>query len=250
MHTILRVTQPYVNTLCGLRFAQYADSVDNANMAPNEIDREKVGAVIRSIRKHRKLTQADLADAAGTDTGNISRLERGKQGHTDTTLSAIATRLSVSAAYIYTLAEQKTETYEPETTPDADQEIPLIKEIPIVGKIIRNEDGVVMIKQIKLGSKKVYSKDIDARCYVEDSSAYEPRVRVNELVIVEPNSEITTEKDVLIQMIDGTCLIRQFISDDGEYYRVNDVNYHGQRERISKKQVEIIERIGGYIQPD
>lgn len=39
-----------------------------------------LGSAIRSARKARKMTLEDLAHRVGSDTGNLSRLERGKQG--------------------------------------------------------------------------------------------------------------------------------------------------------------------------
>jgi len=39
-----------------------------------------VGAKIRNIRKLRKLTLQQVANTVGTDTGNLSRMERGQQG--------------------------------------------------------------------------------------------------------------------------------------------------------------------------
>ncbi|AYD00001.1 helix-turn-helix transcriptional regulator [Neorhizobium sp. NCHU2750] len=45
-------------------------------------------------RKHRGLTQEDLAERVGVSTSSISQLERGLQGFTDSTLEAIAEALS------------------------------------------------------------------------------------------------------------------------------------------------------------
>lgn len=37
---------------------------------------------LRSLRTHRNLTLESVAEAVGTDTGNLSRVERGQQGMT------------------------------------------------------------------------------------------------------------------------------------------------------------------------
>ncbi|MCO5085118.1 MAG: helix-turn-helix domain-containing protein [Mesorhizobium sp.] len=52
---------------------------------------------IRQWRKHRGLTQEQLAEAVGVATATISQIETGKQGFTDTSLYAIAEALHVTA---------------------------------------------------------------------------------------------------------------------------------------------------------
>lgn len=53
-------------------------------------------------RKHRGMTQEDLAAAIGTHSSSISQLETGKQGFSDTTLLAIADALSCTPADLLT----------------------------------------------------------------------------------------------------------------------------------------------------
>lgn len=52
----------------------------------------------RAWRKHRALTQEQLAAAVGLSTAAISQIETGKQGFTDTTLGALAEALSCTPA--------------------------------------------------------------------------------------------------------------------------------------------------------
>jgi len=63
-----------------------------------------IGEVIREVRKSKGMTLEDLAAAADTDSGNISRLELGKQGYTEARLQAIANALGVSVADLWVLA--------------------------------------------------------------------------------------------------------------------------------------------------
>lgn len=52
---------------------------------------------IRQWRKHRGLTQEQLAEAVGMTASSVSQIETGKQGFTDTTLHAIAEALSTTS---------------------------------------------------------------------------------------------------------------------------------------------------------
>lgn len=56
---------------------------------PKEID-PTVGRNIRHLRLKKGLNIADLANAVSSDVGNISRLERAKQGYSDEMIRKIA----------------------------------------------------------------------------------------------------------------------------------------------------------------
>lgn len=57
---------------------------------------DDVGLAIRKARKAKKLTLETVAAMVGTDTGNLSRLERGKQGASQELLSKVLTALGLS----------------------------------------------------------------------------------------------------------------------------------------------------------
>ncbi len=62
----------------------------------------------QSIRKRRKLlniTLQELASQTGADSGNLSRIERGAQGVSETLLRKISAALDCTPAYLYALTE-------------------------------------------------------------------------------------------------------------------------------------------------
>lgn len=60
-----------------------------------------VGSTIRRLRKEKSLTLNELATAIDSDVGNLSRLERGVQGYTDSILQRIASALGVPVAAFF-----------------------------------------------------------------------------------------------------------------------------------------------------
>lgn len=64
-----------------------------------------VGSEIRRRRKALKLTLEDLANRVDSDTGNLSRIETGKQGANEEMLRKIAQALGCSAADLFSGAE-------------------------------------------------------------------------------------------------------------------------------------------------
>lgn len=55
-----------------------------------------IGESIKRARLARGLTQKQLGEMVGLDNGNLSRLEKGKQGASQATLDAICTALGIS----------------------------------------------------------------------------------------------------------------------------------------------------------
>lgn len=83
-----------ISKVCARRFARDAKKRFNKVM--------KIGPRIRELRKAAKMTILELATAIGSDVGNISRLETGKQGFTESTITKIADALGVEVADLFT----------------------------------------------------------------------------------------------------------------------------------------------------
>lgn len=66
-----------------------------------ENDGMTVGKEIRRRRKALKLTLEDMVERVGSDTGNLSRIETGKQGASEEMLRKIATALGCSTADLF-----------------------------------------------------------------------------------------------------------------------------------------------------
>ena len=64
-----------------------------------------IGCVIREIRLAKGLTLEELAYGAGTDGGNLSRIERGMQRCISELLERIAVALNVTVSELYLRAE-------------------------------------------------------------------------------------------------------------------------------------------------
>lgn len=60
-----------------------------------------IGKTIRALRKEKMLTIEQLAQLVDSDVGNISRLERGKQGYSDALLQRLANALGVPVSRIF-----------------------------------------------------------------------------------------------------------------------------------------------------
>ena len=67
-----------------------------------------VGSAIRNKRKSLNITLQSLATNIGADAGNLSRIERGELGVSETMLRKIAEALGCTPAYLYTISDAPT----------------------------------------------------------------------------------------------------------------------------------------------
>jgi phage repressor protein C with HTH and peptisase S24 domain len=65
------------------------------------MDAMKIGEKIKQIRKANKMTLSELALRVDSDVGNLSRLERGKQGYSEAMVQKIADALSVPVSELF-----------------------------------------------------------------------------------------------------------------------------------------------------
>jgi transcriptional regulator with XRE-family HTH domain len=72
----------------------------------------KIGQVIRKIRKEKGATLEEVALTAGTDPGNLSKVERNLQQPTPDMLENVARVLGLPVSSLYLIAEQTSPPYE------------------------------------------------------------------------------------------------------------------------------------------
>jgi len=68
----------------------------------------KIGQIIRKRRMATGMKLEPFAELVGMDAGNLSKLERGKQGYTSERLEAIAAALGTTASQLLAEAESLT----------------------------------------------------------------------------------------------------------------------------------------------
>lgn len=83
----------------GTRFSDYVDEVKNRSSATERAELERFeahyarAAELLALRAQRGLTQVEVADRAGIDQAEVSRLERGAGNPTEQTLNRMAEAL-------------------------------------------------------------------------------------------------------------------------------------------------------------
>ena len=180
----------------------------------------EVGAAIRTIRQARRLTLEDVALAMGTDTGNLSRLERGLQAYTTTTLDAAARALGVEVRDFFVRQDSPGYKVDPHTY-----------RVPVVGTAQLGDDGFWHEYEYPTGHGEGYvvypTKDPNCYAVRVKGDSMRPRIKPGEFVVIEPNTTINQGDEVLVRVRDGRKMIKILHSRrDGmvELYSVNEAH--------------------------
>ena len=98
LHTNLRNTQKMTGLFITQPLSQRGARPENCGM--------KIGPVIRKLRKEKGATLEQIALIAGTDPGNLSKVERDLQQLTPDMLENVAKALEMPISSLYLIAEQ------------------------------------------------------------------------------------------------------------------------------------------------
>lgn len=103
-----------------------------------EAQRRGVGWAIRQLREAQKKTLEDVANAIGTDAGNLSRVEIRGQQLPEPMLFAVAEQLGVSVSELYRIAESGDEGLAAVMAKAAQMDGPAIKELDTFADFLLN----------------------------------------------------------------------------------------------------------------
>lgn len=202
----------------------------------------KIGTRIRELRKKKGLTILQLATAVNSDVGNISRLERNKQGYTENTLVKIAEALGVSVADLFT------------EKPPKQDEIEFIGKVPsgmvqVRGEAFLGVDGAVDMIEAHNGWLKIYSDDKDAYGLKVKGDSMWPRIQSGEFVVVEPNTTVRSGDEVFVRTVEGHNMIKIFSKTRDGDYQFSSINNSHKPITLSPDQVDTMHYVSAIVKP-
>jgi phage repressor protein C with HTH and peptisase S24 domain len=184
-----------------------------------------VGAQIRKLRKERNMTIQDLADAIDWDVGNLSRLERGKQGYTPDKLSRIANAFGVP---IKTLFAEPTKTSE-EISFDGNSDYPAIPFVQF--KLSAGVTGFAVEYIDQRATPIVFAKDWFTKNGYKPSSLFavmakgnsmDPGIRDGDLVVLNTDDTRPVDGQVFALNYEGELVIKRMFRIGGSWLIVSD----------------------------
>ncbi|MDH0639069.1 XRE family transcriptional regulator [Pseudomonas sp. GD03860] len=188
----------------------------------------EIGQRIRNARKARGLTLEALANQVDTDTGNLSRLERGKQGASQELLTKIFNVLQLEVSHIRPKAEYAGGAYE-------------LDNIEVVSRVEnRPRKGYPLISWVTAGEWAESPDNFqpgDAEDWIGSTEnagsagfwlkvrgdsmtcAGNPSFPAESLILVRPEADVISGKYYVVEMLDsGEKTFKQYVEDAGLKY--------------------------------
>ncbi|GLO24226.1 helix-turn-helix domain-containing protein [Pseudomonas putida] len=197
-----------------------------------------IGQRIREARKARGLTLEALANQVDTDTGNLSRLERGKQGASQELLTKIFSVLQLGVADVEHIRPKGTY---PGLTYDLDN---LIYVSPEENRARKGYPLISWVTAGELARSPDHHHPADAEWISSTENAgmngFWLRVRGDSmtctgnpsfpegsLILVRPEADIISGKYYVVEMLDsGEMTFKQYVEDAGiKYLRPLNAGY-------------------------
>ncbi|WP_122341441.1 LexA family protein [Pseudomonas caricapapayae] len=189
----------------------------------------EIGQIIRNSRKAKGLTLDELAHQIDTDAGNLSRLERGKQGASHELLQRIMkaldlTVLSNDAATSYTGSRQdllaEGSNVDPARPPyGRERKYPLISWVQ-AGEVAEAPSKIgeahPLIESTENAGFEGYWLTVSGHSMTCNGN---PSFPEGSLILVKPEAEIINGKYYVVEMLDsGEKTFKQYVEDAGYRY--------------------------------
>lgn len=188
----------------------------------------KVGAKIRALRKERNMTINELATAADSDVGNISRLERDLQGFSSQMLEKISIALNVPVSIFF----EKEDGAAPDVASASLNNVtegPEIKgRYPLISWVAAGSWSD--ITELPLDDATFYPCPVSCseRTFVlrVQGVSMEPTFRDGDLIFIDPAAEARHGSYVVARLEDDNeATFKQLIIETGQKY-LKPVNPH------------------------
>jgi phage repressor protein C with HTH and peptisase S24 domain len=191
------------------------------------------GSRLRNLRKSKKMTQAELAEKAGTSPGHISALEKDTYPNpTVKSVIPIAKALNVTVEELFG--------FKPRSR---------VNPIPLIGKAIASPQGAYYTDQdFPPGGANEYIevKDDQAFALEVESDSMSPRIKPGDRIVVTPNKKITSNGLGVVKLKSGKVFLKRVeITETGASLKSDNPDYPTLM--VLKKEIEWIYRVEAII---
>ncbi|WP_225776373.1 helix-turn-helix domain-containing protein [Pseudomonas sp. Marseille-Q5115] len=182
-----------------------------------------IGQIIRNARKAKKLSLEELAYRIGSDSGNLSRLERGLQGTTPEKLKLIMAALDIQLT-----AQQQLETVlysDPNNVSGAHQPVREPRQFPLISWVeagaFTDTPGNIgedhrMIESTENAGRGAYWLTVNGHSMTCTGN---PSFPEGCLILVKPDADVINGKYYVVEMLDsGDKTFKQYVEDAGYRY--------------------------------
>lgn len=193
--------------------------------------------------------QASFAKAAGLSEGRVSQLLDANQSFGERSARNIASELRIGEHY-FEEGFGFTNSLESTSNVDPAPELKKSRKVPITGSVRGGDDGYLVQDTVPDGWVEYWTGDPHAYALRIKGDSMHPRYRAGEFVVITPSIEAQPGRDVVVQLFDGKCLLKQLNwirADEAQLLSINN-DYSPMTIELSK--IECISRVAGSVGPD
>jgi len=175
-----------------------------------------IGETIRRLRKSRHMTLLEVANIIESDVGNLSRLERGRQGYSPELLERLAGALGVHVRDFFDSDTNAQEFFERTVVPAG--QVPLISWVQAGAWCAAHDPFHPGDADEWLPCPARHSSNTFALKVIGDSMDGPGGYREGEIVFVDPAIAATPNRDVVARTPDGKVTFKRLKEDsEGRY---------------------------------
>lgn len=123
--------------------------------------------------------------------------------------------------------------------------------IPVVGRAMLGTDGYFEALEYPVGHGEgylnIFSEDPNAYGLRVVGNSMKPRIKHNEFVVVEPNSDFVSGDEVLVKTKSGQSMIKEYIYHRDGQYRFDSVNESYDPVYLFDEEIELIHYVGAIV---
>lgn len=124
------------------------------------------------------------------------------------------------------------------------------RRVPVTGSVRGGDDGYLVQDNTPDGWVEYWTGDPQAYALRVRGDSMHPRYRAGEFVVITPSIEAQPGRDVVVKLIDGKCLLKQFNWARGDEVQLLSINNGYTPMTIMCSEIECIDRVAGSVGAD
>lgn len=195
---------------------------------------------IKAARTHKGWTQQQLGDAVGRTKANVGHWETGKHEPKLDLIEAIAKATGYTPPAFGGV----------ESNVEPALELKKSRRVPITGSVKGGDDGYLVQDNGTDGWVDYWTGDPRAYALRVRGDSMHPRYRSGEFVVVTPSIEAQPGRDVVVQLKNGKCLLKELGWRRDDEVQLRSINNGYTPMTVMVDEIESICRVAGAVGSD
>jgi transcriptional regulator with XRE-family HTH domain len=210
----------------------------------------KLAELVRTLRERRGLSQEELGRRIGISKAAISSIEIGRtKSLRGSTLTGLARELGINPDEL--TGKKFHARSEMSYSQKTGSNVTTITRIAVLGTAAADATGTwLAVGPERAGGFILHeSTDPDVYSVRITGDAYHPRIKNGEYVICEPGHEVGPGDEVLVKLVSGASLVREYVFEREGVIAFNGINNGMSRKTIPSADIEYMHYVSAICKP-